>query len=385
MFRVSGPQDPTHWRLLTVQGQTSAKSLVWPKNCISFPMKPLGATLLYLICSLTASAVVVHEGVLNDAPYKVVTPEGWKGGKVFFHVHGWRPAGSPHEADLSLEDPLYQNILEAGWAIGRTAFKENGVDHPAHTRDLYNLKTWIEAKLGPVERLILEGESTAGTLVLRIAERNPDLADGVIALSPFINFEDPSLDSYLTAQPLIPAVLMANTPEINAPVQYTALTLELDNPPALRPLIRPGHVNINWVERWDALNALDQWIESGEAIGYSNGTRTVPPRTTGTQLSDGYLANAVTQVNPYYGNAFLGYHPDELIEAGYEKGDSLEFEAHGETWTVVFGSNYGDVPEGEWVAFPTADDQILLVRNHRSAIETANLQVGDPIKIKLPE
>ncbi|MGJ3244113.1 MAG: SAM hydroxide adenosyltransferase [Opitutales bacterium] len=315
----------------------------------------------------------------------MAVPGGWDGGKVFFHVHGWRPADSPHEANLKLEDPLYQKILDAGWAIGRTAFAENGVDHPAHTQDLYRLKGWIADNLGPVERLILEGESTAGTLVLRIAEQDPDLADGVIALSPWITFDDPEAVDFLTAEPQIPAIVMANTPEINAPVQYTTLAMDAGHPPSLRPVIRPGHVNLNWVERWEAIQDLNAWIETGKAPGYTNGTRPVPPRETGTTVVDGHLVNSVVEVNVYYGNAFLGFHPDEWLEAGLKQGEPVEIEAHGERWSVLFGKTYGDVPEGDWVAFPTAGDRIMLVRNHRSAINTANLSVGDTVRVKLPE
>lgn len=338
-----------------------------------------------LTCLTAHSATQTYEGALEGAPYVVAKPEQWEGGKAFFHVHGWRPAESPHLADLNLEDPLYQQLVAEGWLIGRTAFYENGVDHDAHTRALRDLKAWIESELGPIETLILEGESTAGTLVLRIAEIDPDLADGVIALAPFIDLENPELDSYLTANPKLPNILMSNLSEITGPVAYAAAGAEALSPPALRPLLRPGHVNVNWAERWEAVRVLDTWIQTDESPGFTNGTRTVPDRATGTETIDGHLVNAVIAVNPFYGNAFLGYHPDEFTAAGFSQGDTLEIEAKGKVWPVLFGSSYGDVAEGEWVAFPTADETIMLVRNHKSAIATAGLEVGDPIRIKLPE
>ena len=346
-------------------------------------MKTITTCIVLLLLTLVSQAETIrHEGILKGAPYTVVTPQSWEGGKVFFHVHGWRPEDAPHEADLNMEDPFYEGLVNDGWIIGRTAFQENGVDHDAHTLALRDLKEWIEDQFGPIKTLVLEGESTAGTLVLRIAEQDADLADGVIAKGPFIEFFDTELDSYLTAKPQIPSILMSNTTEIIHALEYSVLSESGEFPASLRPLMRPGHVNVNWVERRAALMALLSTIDGESTKILTNGTREVPARVTGTTEEEGYLVNEVISVNPYYGNAFLGYHPDELIDAGIVKGEAFEVEAGGKTWSVVFGSSYGDVPAGEWVAFPTADATIMLVRNHQSAIETAGITVGDPIRIK---
>ena len=323
----------------------------------------------------------VHEEILNGAPIKIVTPSEPDGNKAFFHVHGWRPADAPHEADLDLNDPFYRQLLEDGWIIGRTAFLENGVDHDAHTKALYDLKNRIENEHGPFELLILEGESTAATLVLRIAEQNPDLADGVIAKAAFINLEDKTADSYLTGSPSIPAILMSNLTELDGPAAYLAAAEHAVVPPVMRPLLRPGHVNVNWMERLSALDSVVSWINGETPDRVSDGTRQVPDRQTGTAFQDGALVNRVTAINPYFGNATLGYHPDELQNAGITKGSTFIFEVHGQQRDVYFGESYGDVPLGEWVAFPLADDQILIARNHQSAILTANLSVGDEVRI----
>ncbi len=329
-----------------------------------------------------SGSVRLHEGQLDGAPYTVATPDGWSGGPVFFHVNGWRPDAAPHLADLDVSDPFYASILDAGWAVGRTAFKANGVDHPAHTEALFALKTWIEENLGAVETLILEGESTAGTLVLRIAEQHPELADGVIAKGAFFEFEDTSSDSYLEARPRLPSILMSNTSEIEGPITYLARALEAEVVPSIRPLLRPGHVNVNWLERAAALEAMMRWLSEGKAPMVSDGTRQVPERDTGTIRDADFLVNQVTSVDPFFGNAILGFHPNEWRSFGLEQGTSFEIEAHGDRWIVLFGQSYGDVPLGEWVAFPRSDDQILLVRNHESAIETADLKVGDAVIIR---
>ena len=115
------------------------------------------------------TAFTLHAGELNGAPYKVAVPENWTNGNVFFHVHGWRPANAPHEADLNMENPFYRELIDVGWAIARTAFYENGVDNEEHIRALRELTGWITSEIGPVGRVVMEGEYTAGSLVLRIA------------------------------------------------------------------------------------------------------------------------------------------------------------------------------------------------------------------------
>ena len=323
---------------------------------------------------------VIH-GTIDGAPVKVVTPEGWQGGNVFFHVHGWRPDDAPHEADLDLEDPFYQSILDEGWAIGRTAFLENGVDHDAHTKALYDLKEFIHEEIGRVERLILEGESTAGTLMLRIAEQNPDLADGVIAKGAFVNLEDETHDSYLEAVPKIPAILMSNLTELEGPLAYATKAQDADVVPALRPLLRVGHVNVNWVERRDAFYTLNYWLDGEEIDKLAEGTRQVPGRETNTEFTGQSIENRVVNINPFYGNAFLGFHPDELNEFGIHTGDEFLVEINGKLWKVYYGQTYDDVPIGDWVAFPTANDTIMLVRNHRHAVNTAGISLGDKIRV----
>ncbi|TVR17138.1 MAG: hypothetical protein EA391_05670 [Balneolaceae bacterium] len=323
---------------------------------------------------------IIH-GVIDGAPFKVVTPEGWNGGNLFFHVHGWRPADAPHEADLHIDDPFYQEILNAGWAIGRTAFVENGVDHDAHTKDLYKLKEWVDENLGTVDRLIMEGESTAGTLMLRIAEQNPGLADGVIAKGAFIRFDDETHDSYLEATPAIPAILMSNLSELEGPLAYTTKAQHAEIMPAPRPLLRVGHVNVNWKERRDAFNAMNNWLDTGETEYLTEGTQTLPDRETNTEKSERSITNKVIDINPFYGNAFLNFHPDEFAEFGIHTGDDFLVKAHGNYWKVHYGQSYGDVSLGEWVAFPTASDTIMLVRYHESATETAELTIGDAVSV----
>lgn len=332
--------------------------------------------------SAQTTGYTVHDGEIDGAPYTIVMPDDPADGKVFFHVHGWRPSHAPHEADINPEDPFYSTLLDEGWIIGRTAFAGNGVDHDAHTEDLRKLRNYIEEMSGSISLLIMEGESTAGTLVLRIAERDPELADGVIAKGAFIDLHDEYADSFLRATPSIQAVLMSNLTELDGPVAYVARAETADTPPSLRPLLRPGHVNVNWMERLDAVRYLSGWINENIYTPVSEGTRTLPNRETGTDTDGSWIVNRVTSTDHFFGNAELGFHPDELKEAGIVQGDHFIFETGGQQRTVLYGESYGDVGQGEWVAFPIANDHILIARYHESAIEAAAISVGDEVRIR---
>ena len=348
-------------------------------------MKLLTLILLLCTCSLVNAQQnnSLLSGELNGSPYTIALPSDWNSGNLFFHVHGWRPSDAPHEADLDVDDPFYRYLLQNGWAIARTAFRENGVDHEAHTHAIAELKAWIHTEISPVQRVVLEGESTAATLVLRIAERNPELADGVIAKGAFINLQDSDADSYLHATPSIPAILMSNLTELDGPISYAAASEGAPVRPALRPLLHPGHVNVNWMERRDAFISVSEWMHGDRPEMITNGTRTLPARETGTLRKGAGIRNRVIRINPFFGNAYLGYHPDELTEWGLQQGDYFLIETHGELRRVYFGESYGDVPLGDWVAFPTASDTILLARNHQSAAESAALSLGDDITLFL--
>ena len=321
------------------------------------------------------------EGEIDSSPYKIAVPENWADGKVFFHVHGWRPADAPHEANLNPDDPFYQSLLNDGWLIARTASIQNGADHETYTQSIYELKEWIESNTGQVQLTILEGESTAGTLVLQIAENNPDLADGVIAMGAFVELNDPDSDSFLRANPEIPAILMSNLTELDGPVAYAAKAENAAVQPILRPLLRPGHVNANHVERYDALKELQSRVKSGDFSTITDGTRQVPARETETIHENGSIINQITTIDWYFGNLELGFHPDEFADLGIEQGQWFILEIDGQQRDVFYGESYGDVEQGQWVAFPHANDHILVARNHEHAANTVGVQVGNRIKI----
>lgn len=331
--------------------------------------------------SANEATYTLHEGELNGAPYKVAVPDNWPDGNVFFHVHGWRPADAPHEADLDMESVFYRELIDMGWAVARTAFYENGVDNDAHMQALSELSEWINDEIGTTGRIVMEGESTAGSLVLRIAEIAPDLADGVIAKGAFVNLHDETADSYLEGTPKIPSVLMSNLTELDEPVAYAAVSEDADYQPALRPLLRPGHVNVNSLERLNAFLDLNRWLDTGQVTRISEGTRTVPERNTGTTLEREMLVNEITSTDRFFGNAKLGFHPSELDEFGIYPGDFFILEINGQEYELFYGESYGDVPEGEWVAFPTADDHILVAINYGNAVQAAGIAIGDRVAI----
>lgn len=94
------------------------------------------------------------------------------------------------------------------------------------------------------------------------------------------------------------------------------------------------------------------------------------------------LTSRVQAMNPFYGNAFLGLFPDNYLELALKVGAPFEAEISEATWPVRFGKTDGDVARGAWVAFAAAADRILSVRNHDQAVDSANRQIGDGVKVR---
>lgn len=325
----------------------------------------------------------IHEGVLQESPYMFLVPENADDNKIFFDVHGWRPPDSPHEAKLDAEEPFIKQLLDDGWIVAKTAFRENGVNHKAHAADIKNLTDLISETTGPAALTILEGESTAGTLMLYIAENHPNLADGVIAKSAFINLDSASEENILDATPSIPVLLMSNITEAEGPLTYVKASSQVYDSISMHIINRPGHVNINYLERYSALQKILAQIEGEPVYPISDGTIAVPPRaSTSVFMPDSNrLENRIFSVDPYFGNLIVDVQPDDLLQLNIQKGDHFLLHIHNRYRTVFFGDTYSDVSEGEWVAFTTAENRLLIARNHEHAANTIHATAGDSIAI----
>ena len=49
--------------------------------------------------------------------------------------------------------------------------------------------------------------------------------------------------------------------------------------------------------------------------------------------------------------------------------------------SVLYGSDFGDVPKGEWVAFVDAEGFVFISKNWANAAKATGVKTGDPVTV----
>ena len=161
---------------------------------------------------------------------------------------------------------------------------------------------------------------------------------------------------------------------------YIAKTASAPVQPVLWKVHREGHVNLNVAEIRAGLEALVAWAESGEIQSDKDATIVANPDSTAKISGKSAIGKAITIVE-VYGNAITSFVRKDMEALGIKLGDTFELSANGKTVPVLMGSNYNDVPVGEWVSFWDAEGYLLICRNYRNAVETLGLESDNPVTI----
>jgi len=97
-------------------------------------------------------------------------------------------------------------------------------------------------------------------------------------------------------------------------------------------------------------------------------------------LADEKLIGTVAHVD-HWGNLVTNI-PIELVEmADLAPGDQIEISIGGENIEAAYGTTYGDVPLGEWVAFISSLGRVEIAINMGSAAETLGVFAGAEVQI----
>lgn len=347
-------------------------------------------TLLFIALAGGARAGGVREfsGEIDGALYRILAPgEDWNG-SLWIEAHGLRDDnGTPLIAELSPSAPFNAELLKRGWAVATTSYRRNGIIVDDAITDVLNLRDEAAARLGPPKVVVVEGSSMGGSIGTLLAESDTGEFTGVVAAGAALQIVAPEFTKrQLTHAPRIPIVFLTNQSELDGPAAYVA-AVRAHHPdgdtvvPVLWKVLRDGHVNVNAPERLAALDAVVAWAETGKSPGDREDATVVIDAgpSTATVAADGSLRAKVTNLARVYGNLYTDLRPADFEQAGIKRGDSFTMKAPGGTFTVLYGKTYGDVPVGDWVAFPIAEGTIMISRNHANAAETAGLAIGDAI------
>jgi hypothetical protein len=328
----------------------------------------------------------LDEGVLGEAPYRLAVPEPREGG-VLLIAHGWRPPDAPVRAVLDPVDPVVAAYLERGWIVAATGYRRNGWILEDAARDLEALLGLVAAEYGPVARVVLEGTSLGANIGLLMAEAEPSLVDGVLAIAADPAAEGPDGPAAWTWSPRVPVLLLGNRDE-HAPVEdYAGRVGGEGLRPALWVLDRDGHVNLNALERLAAHRALADWLERGVRppgwVGepFDATVRLEPPPSVARRRGDG-LEGRVLRIDPVHGNLHTDLVAADLEYVAGRRGARFTVRGFGADEPVRWETTFADVPRGHLVAFLDATGRVVIAAHGDSAADRLGVRAGEGLVLE---
>ncbi len=351
------------------------------------------SVLLALALPFSAPAdTLLDTGQIGGAKFAIARPVEWNNNLLLL-LHDYRPESAPLGVDLDPNQALCRGFLDQGWMVAQTSYRRNGVIIADAMADVDALRDYIAKTYGAPERVLLEGESMGGTIVILMAERD-DRYDGAVVIDPTLDTRDPGQVVGLSLRPRIPLIFLANQTELNGPRRYVTANVRgaTDPAPVLFMIARDGHNNISQRERLAALRMLIGWLDHGPSslprppANSEFFDATLPPAPQPSQvtfLPDGRGFSArVIEADPFTGNLVVNAQPEDFTRAGLGKNSFFQFVARDQSFRVRYSRDFTAVKRGAWLGFPNADGFFLIARNLASAAATANLAAGDDVTIR---
>ena len=320
-------------------------------------------------------------GQIGAARFTISLPATNWNGSVLLLAHGFRPDGAPQLADLEESNPQFIALRNSGWLVASTSFRRNGMIIRDAIDDLDQLRDHIAKVHGQPKRVFVQGESMGGTIATLMAERSPGRYAGFLAIGAALEAEDPGNPLKPSGAPRIPLLFLSNRSEVDGPSAYSTKVTE-EPKPVLWRVDRDGHVNVNSAERAQALTALVAWAAGARPS--PGAVATVPPKpgaSTAKRILGRRAEGSITKVNPFYGNLTTSLLAADLESAGVKARSRFNRTLGAQTVSVLYGSDFGDVPKGEWVAFVDAEGFVFISKNWDNAAKATGVKTGDPVKV----
>jgi len=139
------------------------------------------------------------------------------------------------------------------------------------------------------------------------------------------------------------------------------------------------------------LTTLAVWHASdhyGQLAVYLRMNGVVPPASqpepvptsasAATVFKDGGAFGTLVGVQPRFGNLVTSFVEADFRSIGIAAGKSFQLRCRDNTFNVLLGRGFGDVPNGEWVAF-LSQGTFTIARNLANAAETSGCMAGDSL------
>ena len=341
----------------------------------------------FLIFISSSQAQTELTGEIEGAKYSIMMPET-PVGKVLLLAHGYRPLNLPMEANVGVSHNLYNRLVEQGWIVATSSYRRNGWIMEDAAQDMLNLFELVSAATqGNPGDTYLMGNSMGGGVSTLLAEQSDTPFKGALALGAYLfgpiepeQSVSDKIGEHFSRTPKIPILYLTNTSELAGPETYIAQATEVTVEPVLWKVHREGHVNLNEAELESALMALVNWSEGGKIEADKDATLLLNPPST-AQFEKGSALGRAIRLVEVYGNAISSFVRKDMDSLGIELGDTYQLTANRQTVPVLMGSNYNDVPVGDWVSFWDADGYLLICRNYRNAVKSLGLTLDAAITI----
>jgi pimeloyl-ACP methyl ester carboxylesterase len=338
---------------------------------------------------LAPAGVKLDTGEIDGARFVVARPAQWNG-SVLLIAHGFRDEKAPLVPDLNPEQLACRTLLDRGWIVAKTSYRRNGMIIRDAISDMENLRFHIAATCGEPQRVLLEGDSMGGAIVILIAEQFPGHYQGAVAVDADLQMRNSRDPLAFNLQPQIPVVFLTNQSELQGPIQYIMAPFDPQHRSLLLEIRRDGSGNVSQRERLVALRTLIDRID-GQPITLPR-IAGVPPRFDATQapvpiasqvspLPEGGFEAHVTELSAIDGNLVLDAQPSDFSAADIAPGTWFELIANGQSICVIYDKGLARAGRGAWVSFPNADGFCSVVRSHENAAATAGLHTGDAVII----
>jgi dienelactone hydrolase len=338
-------------------------------------MKSISLALLLMTSAWSGAEVTTGE--IAGARFMIATPDKWQG-KLVLIAHGYRPEGSPLDAEFDAKDEFAAPLLEKGWSIASTSYRRNGWIVEDALLDLKALRDHVVKEHGEVKRCLVIGSSMGGLIGTLAAEGALDRVDGVVAIGAYLGTQErEGFHPALSWQPKAPLIYLTNQDELEHPKHYR--TKAGPEKTALWVVKRDGHCNTSDSERLQALLAVDAWVDGTVPAKEKDGTVYPPVRESTAKKVDGGLEGKVTLASESWGNLSTGFVAADLTALGLKTGDQAVVSGSKGKLAVKVVGYRSDVASGEGALYLTPNGWVAVVINGGNAAKAIGVTTGDTV------
>jgi pimeloyl-ACP methyl ester carboxylesterase len=317
---------------------------------------------------------------LNGVPCAMAVPAEWNG-RLLLLARGSQPPGTPLFAEHEFEDAVFRTLLDEGWLIAFTAYRQDGPVLNGAVGDLLALRDRVAGKHGEPEIVLVEGRSLGAVVATLLVERHPGAVDGACAFSPLYSLSAPGEKLSFSRRPERPLLLLSNLGESTDARAYLETAEETRAPVAFWQVKRYGHVNVNAAERLEVLRALSDWAEHGAKPEPRELLVAMNPESVAARDEDVISAN-VLSVDPVHGNVETAFVPGDLAWLDVAERGLVWIVSDGGSTGALYGKSYSSTPPGRGVIFPNAEGRLTIAVNRGSAVERLGCDVGDILTVR---